>query len=199
MKCATGLIGLLVCVACSAPAEPGDEAKREPRTNVVPASSVVAAVAAAAPAKEDAVTAGRAVPAPGAEAKRVAGEATSVASDVKRPTGASTLQVKRLVVTTGVKDREPLAYSDALPSDGTAIYAFVELANQAGESENVRVTFERKDGAERVGNVSLPVPGKVSRHRTWATTRFIRAPGVWEAVLWSENGSELGRTSFEVS
>jgi hypothetical protein len=112
---------------------------------------------------------------------------------------ASTLRVKRLLVTTGVKDREPLADGAALPSDGTPIYAFAELSNPDGESENVRITFERQGGAERVGNVTLPVPGKVSRHRTWATTRFIRAPGVWEAVLWSEGGSELGRTSFEVA
>lgn len=122
----------------------------------------------------------------------------------KSPTGsplppASTLRVKRLLVTTGVKDREPLADGAALPSDGTPIYAFAELSNPDGESENVRITFERRGGAERVGNVTLPVPGKVSRHRTWATTRFIRAPGVWEAVLWSESGSELGRTSFEVA
>jgi hypothetical protein len=112
---------------------------------------------------------------------------------------ASTLRVKRLLVTTGVKDREPLASGAALPSDGSPIYAFAELSNPDGESENVRITFERQAGAERVGNVTLPVPGKVSRHRTWATTRFIRAAGVWEAVLWSESGSELARTSFEVS
>jgi hypothetical protein len=111
----------------------------------------------------------------------------------------STLKVKRLVVTTGVKDREPLGNPTVLPSDGSAIYAFAELSNPDGESENVRITFERKGGAERVGNVTLPVPGKVTRHRTWATTRFIRAAGVWEAVLWSESGSELGRTSFEVA
>ncbi len=111
----------------------------------------------------------------------------------------STLRVKRLVVTTGVKDREPLGNPSALPSDGSAIYAFAELSNPDGESENVRITFERKGGAERVGNVTLPVPGRVTRHRTWATTRFIRAAGVWEAVLWSESGSELGRTSFEVA
>jgi hypothetical protein len=111
----------------------------------------------------------------------------------------STLKVKRLVVTTGVKDREPLSNPTVLPSDGSAIYAFAELSNPDGESENVRITFERKGGAERVGNVTLPVPAKVSRHRTWATTRFIRAAGVWEAVLWSEDGSELSRTSFEVA
>lgn len=99
---------------------------------------------------------------------------------------------------TGVRDREPVVSSEPLPSDGTAIYAFAELVNPDGESENVRVTFERKGGKERVGDVTLPVPGKVSRHRTWAFTRFVRAPGVWEAVLWSESGTELGRTSFEV-
>src|SRR5882672_595839 len=107
----------------------------------------------------------------------------------------STLVLKRLVIATGVQDREPLANSDALPGDGSAIYAFAELANPSGPSENVRITFERKGGAERVADVTLPVPANVSRHRTWAFTHFIRVPGVWEAVLWSENGAELGRTS----
>jgi hypothetical protein len=120
------------------------------------------------------------------------------ASTVANSPLASTLSVKRLVVTSGVKDREPINIADPLPSDGSPIYAFAELANPDGESENVRITFERKGGAERVGNVTLPVPAKVSRHRTWATTRFIRAAGVWEAVLWNESGGELGRTSFEV-
>jgi hypothetical protein len=113
--------------------------------------------------------------------------------------GPSSLEVKRFVVTTGVKDREPRSTTEPLVADGSAIFAFAELANPAGGSENVRITFERKGGAERVGNVTLPVPGQVSRHRTWAMTRFIRAPGVWDAVLWSENGQELVRTSFEVA
>jgi hypothetical protein len=115
-----------------------------------------------------------------------------------RPQVESTVKVKRFVVATGVEDREPLVSSDALPSDGTAIYAFAELANPVGDSENVRVTFERKGGSERVGDVTLPIPAATPRHRTWAFTRFIRTAGVWEAVLWSENGSELSRTSFEV-
>jgi hypothetical protein len=106
--------------------------------------------------------------------------------------------VKRFVVATGVQNREPLTSGDALPADGSAIYAFAELANPVGDSENVRITFERKGGRERVGEVTLPVPANTSRHRTWAFTRFIRAPGVWEAVLWSESGTELSRTSFEV-
>jgi len=117
---------------------------------------------------------------------------------VEQP-AVSALKVERLVVTTGVKDREPVADGDALLANGSAIYAFAELSNPVGESENVRITFERKGGAERVGNVTLPVPGRVARHRTWAVTRFIRAAGVWDAVVWSESGAELGRTSFEVT
>lgn len=112
---------------------------------------------------------------------------------------ASALSVKRFVVSSGVKDREPLSGAEPLLSDGKAIYAFAELSNERGGSENVRVTFERRGGRERVGDVSLPVPAHAARHRTWAFTRFIRAPGVWDAVLWNENGAELSRTSFEVS
>lgn len=143
-----------------------------PPSKEAPALLASTAVAAAAPGV--------------APAKRVVGRAIG------------SLSVKRFVVGTGVKDREPLVGREPLSSDGSPIYAFVELANPAGDSENVRVTFERVGGHERVGDVTLPVPGKVGRHRTWAFTRFVRAPGVWEAVLWSERGAELARTSFEV-
>lgn len=134
-------------------------------------------------------------------AARVEGPSPAASSTfTKAPArGPSSLEVKRFVVTTGVKDREPRSTTEPLMADGSAIFAFAELANPAGGSENVRITFERRGGAERVGNVTLPVPGQVSRHRTWAMTRFIRAPGVWDAVLWSENGQELVRTSFEVA
>jgi hypothetical protein len=135
---------------------------------------------------------------PEAGRKQTVPERSTASSSAAKGLTASTLRVMRLVVTSGVKDREPVQGADAFPSDGTPIYAFAELSNPEGESENVRITFEREGGAERVGNVTLPVPARVSRHRTWATTRFIRAAGVWEAVLWNEGGSELARTSFEV-
>jgi hypothetical protein len=128
---------------------------------------------------------------------------TAAASTLLKPStptrATSSLKVKRFVVSTGVVDREPVATEEVLSSSGAPIYAFAELSNADGESENVRITFERKGGKEQVGNVTLPVPAKASRHRTWATTRYIRAAGVWEAVLWSESGVELSRTSFEVA
>jgi Protein of unknown function (DUF2914) len=124
--------------------------------------------------------------------------ATTTLSAPGTTRAASSLIVKRLVVTTGVKDREPVRLDAPLLADGSAIYAFVELANPVGPSEKVRITFERKGAPELVGNVTLPVPSSTPRHRTWAFTRFIRTPGQWDAVLWSESGVELGRTSFEV-
>jgi hypothetical protein len=176
------LVSVLVLGGCEVSA-PATLASATPqRSAVVPAP---AAVSASAPAIAPSV------------APQLA--AATMPRGVAKSPGASQILVKRLVVTSGIEDREPLASVQALPSDGTAIYAFAELSNPEGESENVRITFERQGGAERVGNVTLPVPGKVVRHRTWATTRFIRAPGVWEAVLWSESGSELGRVSFEVT
>lgn len=181
--------GFGVCSGCSAVSErtsaqrEAAEASAAPAARQVPVPMPVIVSAGAAVA---------AAPAP-VPAKPVARQ------QAKDEARASALRVKRLVVTTGVREREPLAVADALVSDGSAIYAFAELVNDGGDSENVRITFERKGGSEKVGDVSLPVPANAARHRTWAFTRFIRAPGVWEAVLWSEGGTELGRTSFEVS
>ena len=181
------LTSLLVCTGCNLPSK---ESASTSRATAV----VVPSMVAEAPTS----------PKPVAATAAAVGVAALIGASLQAPkaatehAGESSLKVKRLVVATGVKDREPLISDDALPSDGSAIYAFAELANPAAGSENVRITFERKGGAERVGDVTLPVPGNVLRHRTWAFTRFIRAPGVWEAVLWSESGAELGRTSFEV-
>lgn len=184
---ATSLTILTLCSACNnAPSAPTS-------TSVVSAARV-----AAQPAPQPAPAAVAVAPSSVVAASAGVAASAAVATPALRRDGESSLKVKRLVVATGVKDREPLSGNDALPADGSPIYAFAELANPVGESENVRITFERKGGSERVGEVTLPVPGSTSRYRTWAFTRFIRAAGVWEAVLWSEQGTELGRTSFEV-
>ncbi|HXK20372.1 MAG TPA: hypothetical protein VNG33_21330 [Polyangiaceae bacterium] len=181
------LTSLAVCTACNVPCT-----KASTRTRVDTATAPSIAAEAPAPAKP----ATNSAPPAAVPALNVA--SLPVLKGASKRAEQSTLQIKRFVVASAVKDREPLVSGDALPSDGSAIYAFAELANPKGSSENVRITFERKAGAERVGDVTLPVPANVSRHRTWAFTRFIRAAGVWEAVLWAEDGTELGRASFEV-
>ncbi|RYZ03209.1 MAG: DUF2914 domain-containing protein [Myxococcales bacterium] len=155
---------------------PSPPAAEPPRMNLLPAS-VVATASATPPAAK---------PMPIPEPKTALGGASAP------------LHVKRLVIASGVHDREPLTVTEPLRADGTPIYAFAELSNPEGASENVRITFERQGGKQRAGDVVLPVPGKVGRHRTWAFTRHIFAPGRWDAVLRSESGTELGRASFDV-
>jgi hypothetical protein len=180
---------VMISSACNSPA------------STAPSTPPAASVASVAVQPVAVVTPALAAPAGNAALATVAVPASLAAATAKRNpvrVGESRVLVKRFVVATGVQDREPLTSADALPADGSAIYAFAELANPIGDSENVRITFERKGGTERVGDVTLPVPAHTSRHRTWAFTRFVRAAGVWEAVLWSESGTELSRTSFEV-
>ncbi len=188
LKLRVGLATLLVfCTGCNA---------LEPRESSTTGSKAETAVVVAAPVSVP-VAAPPVVAAIAISTLKLA-PVTVAPKHASQPAAESAVTVKRFVVASGVKDREPLTSTDALPADGSAIYAFAELANPLGQSENVRITFERKGGAERVGDVMLPVPGNVTRHRTWAFTHFIRAAGVWEAVLWSESGTELGRVSFEV-
>lgn len=150
------------------------------------APSAVAASAGLAPSAAPTATPNRVTAA--VAAPRVAAPRAAVES----------LRVKRFVIASGVQEREPLPMAEPPRPNGARIYAFAELANAEGPSENVRITFERKGGKERVGDVTLPVPGNAPRHRTWAFTRNIFAPGTWEAVLWSERGVELSRASFDV-
>jgi hypothetical protein len=188
--------------ACSAP--PSVEQASSGRTSPAAAPSQTVQAAGAVQRAEQKPSGSGVLPASiatartSAVAQRAQEGRLAARADDRQSALASKLVVKRFVVSTLVKDREPALSEEALPSDGAPIYAFAELANLHGESENVRVTFERKGGAERVGNVVLPVPANVTRHRTWANTRYIRAAGVWEAVLWSEAGQELSRTAFEV-
>ncbi len=54
-------------------------------------------------------------------------------------------------------------------SSSTPVIAFVEVATDGREDQNVVVTFEHETG-DRVGLVNLNVPGNKSRWRTWGRT-----------------------------
>jgi hypothetical protein len=123
-------------------------------------------------------------------------------SDDKEPGGKAAvvdgaLSVKRLTVTSEIKDREPVADSEFTLGDDS-ILAFVEMKNDADVAQKIVITFERA-GAHKVGFVELEIPAHQPRWRTWAQTRNIRAAGEWTAVVSSEDGKELARTGFQVS
>jgi hypothetical protein len=106
------------------------------------------------------------------------------------------LGVKRLVVATGVKDREPVGEATTFSAESAAkIYAFVEVTNQDRIASQVVVTFEPETGSP-IGHVKLEV-GAAPRWRTWATTRALK-PGKWQAVVRDGKGKVLATSEFVV-
>jgi hypothetical protein len=170
--------------------------KHEPKAEcVLPTAPAIAAATPALPAASSPTLAS----VPTLAVAPIAPSAPAVRANAPvRVSSGSGLVVRRFVVAADVRDREPLTIS-VLPMDAERVYAFAELQNQGSQPEQVRITFERKGSKDSVGHATLSIPASVPRHRTWATSRHVHAPGVWEAVLWSANGVELGRTAFEVT
>lgn len=104
--------------------------------------------------------------------------------------------VKRLIIASDIKEREPVELTDAQVEQ--PVVAFVELKNAEETDMGVVVTFEHEDG-KKVGFVELTVPGKSPRYRTWARTRNIKTPGEWTAIVTSASGEELARKTFQVA
>jgi hypothetical protein len=105
-------------------------------------------------------------------------------------------RVKRLVLTRGIENKEPIDTS-AFKPDGSPVYAFVELENAAASDETIEIVFEHESG-QKVGFVKLDVPKEHERWRTWGRTRQIKKSGAWAAVVLSASGEELMRQAFTV-
>jgi hypothetical protein len=198
-------LGSLVCSGCDSSTERTTGTRAEPVT-VKAQPGAPAGEAAKEPAKAVEATKPSVVPAV-AEAKSPApsqaeqgsGEESSAKESPKAEPSkadlAGTLTVKRLTMTGEIKDREPTEAA-SFSVGGGDILAFLELQNEADVDQTVVVTFERDE--KKVGFVELTVPAKQPRWRTWGKTKNIRSPGEWTAVVSTQDGTELSRTTFEV-
>lgn len=121
-------------------------------------------------------------------------------SDKKAETSEETSDVapvvKRLVIASEIKEREPVELTDAKVAE--PVVAFVEFKNAEDIETGVIVTFEH-EGGHKVGFVELNIPGNSPRYRTWARTRNIKKSGEWTAVVKSKSGEELARKTFQVT
>src|SRR5690606_13769584 len=66
------------------------------------------------------------------------------------------LTLRRLVVATGVTDREPVGPAGAFDA-GSPVYAFVDTSNASAAGRELLVTFEGPEG-RTVGHVRLDIP-----------------------------------------
>jgi hypothetical protein len=112
--------------------------------------------------------------------------------------GDARLAVRRLVLSQGVKNREPIDAATSFRGDAKRIYAFVELENKDRAPGEIVVEFEPPGGGAPHGDVTLPV-GAAPRWRTWAYTRTAHVAGSWTAVVKNRKGEVLARAPFEVT
>ena len=118
------------------------------RAEVVPAAPALASPQPTAPAPVAAATAVTSTPAKVARAARSSERAST------KPVGG--VVVRRLVVATGVKNREPEGVSTLFrQAEVDRLYAFVEVDNRSGAANEVRVSFEPPDGGAERGDVEL--------------------------------------------
>jgi Protein of unknown function (DUF2914) len=105
-------------------------------------------------------------------------------------------EIRRLVVSSAIKDKEPVPFTVLKVND--PVVAFLELANPNPTELVVQVSFQHESGSE-VGFVPLNIPASKKRWRTWAQTEMIRQVGKWTAIVRGADGTEIGQHGFFVS
>lgn len=111
------------------------------------------------------------------------------------------MRVRRIEVGTGVEAREPTGVADHFRATEERLYVFLDLNNRHGAEQDLTITFEPEHPsrtAQITGLVTLHVPADAARHRTWAWSRNVHAPGNWSAVVRDEAGHVIARSAFEV-
>ena len=132
------------------------------------------------------------------KAKEVAPKAKEIAAPKAKVNVNAPIAIKRLVVSRGVENREPIAAAETFSiQDGTRLYAFVEVDNPSLEETEINVSFETPDGRSR-GAIPLHV-GPGARWRTWAQTRFADVEGTWTVSVRDAKGVLLCQTMFEMA
>jgi len=171
----------------------GEPTSQTPST--APEPHAVLAAPASEAALEGAQTA-RVEPARAASASAPAA-APATATPETTGTSAAGLTVRRLVVARDVENREPVGAGRRFSDSGEPLFAFLEMASESDEAQQIQVTFEH-DGGTSVGHVTLEIPANAPRWRTWALSHNIGRAGEWRAVVRTSEGELLGELSFEI-
>jgi hypothetical protein len=113
-------------------------------------------------------------------------------------TPAGSLRLKRLVAAADIDAREPVGASDAFEVGAQErLYAFIEAVNEGDEPAELHVTFEPERG-ESTGHVTLEVPARAGRYRTWAFTRNAQHAGRWTLIVRDASGQRLGERTIDL-
>jgi hypothetical protein len=102
--------------------------------------------------------------------------------------------IARLVLCTGLENREPVGAAEAFPASAGKVYCFIEARDVAAES-TLTVAW-KLDGTE-IGRTDLVLKAS-ARWRTNAWKTVSGRPGAWEVLLLDSAGKEIQTAAFQV-
>lgn len=122
-------------------------------------------------------------------------EKTKQEAPAKQATKESALfSVKRLVVGTGMENREPVGVAETFPASTEKVYCFLEATNIAKDTEAIFVWF---NGDKEVSEFSAPLK-QAARWRTHAEKNLRGLKGDWKVEVRDSEGKVLKEVKFKV-
>ena len=104
------------------------------------------------------------------------------------------LAISRLVVGTGVENREPVGAAEKFPLSAEKVYCFLEATNIAKDTEITLVWF---NGEKEVWKISLALK-QGPKWRTWAIKNPRGLKGDWKIEAKDADGKVMKDVKFKV-
>jgi len=102
--------------------------------------------------------------------------------------------VTRLVVGTGVENREPVGVAETFPASTEKVYCFLEATNIAQDTE---VSFVWFQGGKEIWKISLPLK-MGPKWRTHASKNLRGLQGDWRVEIKGVDGNPVQDVKFKV-
>lgn len=102
--------------------------------------------------------------------------------------------VEKLVVASGVQDREPVGVSETFPATQDEVYCFLAARDI---TKDTRVKFVWYFEGQETASVEIPLK-EGPRWRTWSSKKVAGKSGQWKVELEDEAGNTVGEAAFTV-
>lgn len=108
--------------------------------------------------------------------------------------GATGFNIARLVVGTGIENKEPVGISEKFPSSTERVYCFLEATDI---TRNTEVSFVWVHEGNEMRKLSLPLEAG-PRWRTFAFKNLAGLKGIWKVEIKDSVGNLLRDIQFKV-
>jgi len=125
-------------------------------------------------------------------APAASGQEKRKAEVAKKEAGA--FAVVRMVVSTGVENREPEGAADKFPAATEKVYCLLEAVNIP---EDMEISLLWSAGGKQVGEINLALK-QGPKWRTWAFKNLRGLKGDWKVEAKTPNGKIVKEVTFKV-